>query len=228
LCRTLRYRLYGLDNLRLASSLSPTRTFVVSHFHQSLLAILGPHHHMPIATMASKSRDGDITAQYLEAIGLRVVRGSSSRGGAYGAFEMMKALREGYFAVINVDGPRGPYKNVKPGAIEIARRCGVPMVPLVARASHEFSLKRSWDRFRIPMPLARVAIIYGKPIVYGPDEPDARELHARRRQLALSLHELESQATRLVGRRDGSPEQECLAWMDDWPTTSGPHPGPLT
>jgi lysophospholipid acyltransferase (LPLAT)-like uncharacterized protein len=227
LCRTLRYRLYGLDNLRMAADLSPTRTFMVCHFHQSLLAILGPHHHLPIVTMASKSRDGEITSKYLESIGIRVVRGSSSRGGAFASFEMMKALRDGFHAVINVDGPRGPQKAVKPGSIELARRCGVPMVPLVARAMHEFTLKRSWDQFRIPMPCSRVALIYGKPITFSPAEPDAVAMHGLRRSVALTMHELEQQASLLVGRRDGGPSQECLAWMDEWPTTSA-HQGPPT
>jgi lysophospholipid acyltransferase (LPLAT)-like uncharacterized protein len=227
LTRTLRFRLYGLDNVRQAARRSPTGTFLVCHFHQSLLSILGPHHHLPIAALASLSRDGDITAKYLQSIGIRVVRGSSSRGGAFGALELMKALRAGFHAVINVDGPRGPYKLVKPGAVELARRCGVPMVPIVARATREFSLKRSWDRFRVPLPYSRVAIIYGAPVEFDAGAPDARELHARRRHLALSLHALEEQATRLVGRRDGVPTREDLAWMDDWPETAPQHTGPL-
>jgi lysophospholipid acyltransferase (LPLAT)-like uncharacterized protein len=226
LTNTLHFRLYGLDNLRHAARLSPTGTFLVCHFHQSLLSILGPHDHLPIAALASMSRDGDITAMYLQSIGIRVVRGSSSRGGAFGAFELMKALRAGFHAVINVDGPRGPNKSVKPGPVELARRCGVPMVPIVARATREFSLKRSWDRFRIPLPFSRVAIIYGPPVEFAASVPDARELHARRRRLALSLHALEAQATALVGRSDGAPPRECLAWMDEWPETAVQHPGP--
>ncbi len=226
LTRSLHFRLYGLDNLRHAAHLSPTGTFLVCHYHQSLLGVLGPHHNLPIAVLTSMSRDGDITARYLQSIGIRVVRGSSSRGGAFGALELMKALRAGYHAVINVDGPRGPYKSVKPGAVELARRCGVPMVPIVARATREFTLKRSWDNFRVPMPFSRVAIVYGPPVEFGANAPDARELHARRRRLALSMHALEAQATRLVGRSDGVPPRECLAWMDDWPETVPQHPGP--
>ncbi len=226
LTRSLHFRLYGLDNLRRAAQLSPTGTFLVCHFHQSLLGVLGPHHNLPIAELTSLSRHGDIIANYLASIGIRVVRGSSSRGGAFGALELMKALRAGFNAVINVDGPRGPFKSVKPGAVELARRCGVPMVPIVARATREFTLKRSWDNFRIPMPFSRVAIVYGPPVEFGASDPDARELHARRRLLALSMHALEAQATRLVGRSDGVPPRESLAWMDEWPETAVQHPGP--
>jgi len=140
----------------------------------------------------------------------------------------MKALRDGYFAVINVDGPRGPFKHVKPGAVELARRCGVPILPVVARSRRELTLKRSWDSFRIPLPFSRVAVIYGSPLLFDQAEPSPRDLHERRRQLAITMHQLEAQATRLVGRTDGIPPQECLAWMDEGPTNEEPHPGPST
>jgi lysophospholipid acyltransferase (LPLAT)-like uncharacterized protein len=224
LFRTLRYRLYGLENLRLAAHTSPTRTFIVCHFHQSMLSIVGPHHHLPIATLASRSRDGDITSAYIESIGIRVVRGSSSRGGAQAAAEMMRALKEGYHAVLNVDGPRGPFKSIKPGAIEFARRCGVPLIPIAARASHEYCFKRSWDHFRVPLPLSRVAVIYGAPLYYSGPEPDAKQMHARLRDLAVTMHALEEQASRLVGRTDGIPPKECLAWMATAPDTTAVMP----
>lgn len=226
LTSTLNYHLFGIENLRQAGRLSPTGTFLACHFHQSLISLIGPHHNRKVAVLVSLSRDGEITTKYLESIGIRTVRGSSSKGGALGAFELMKALRDGYSGVINVDGPRGPHKEVKPGAVELARRCGVPMVPFVARAQHEISLKRSWDRCRIPLPFSRVAVLYGPPIFYTGEAPDPRTLHARRRQLAISLHQLEAEATRLVGRSDWEPPRECLAWMDKWPDNAGRPPGP--
>jgi hypothetical protein len=222
LTSTLHFHRFGDDNLRRAARESPTGTFLVCHFHQSLLTILGPHHHLPVATLASKSRDGGITAAYLEEIGIRAIRGSSSRGAAYGALELMRALREGNHIVLNVDGPRGPFKSVKAGAVELARRCGVPLVPLVGRASREFSFKRSWDRFRVPLPGAQVAILYGEPMWFGGAEPGPRELWERRRRLALTMHALEAQASRLVGRPDGRPPRECLAWLTDPPEDDGP------
>ena len=213
LTKSLRFHLYGTDHLRQAGRASPTGTFFVTHWHQSLLTILGPHHHLPIATLSSRSRDGGIMAAYLETIGIKVVRGSSSKGGAAGAKELIRALREGYHAVLNVDGPRGPFKEVKDGSIELARRCGVPILPLAARASRELSFKRSWDRFRVPLPGAHVAVVYGEPIVFPPGEPSADEILARRRMLATRLHDLEAQASRLVGRGDAYPPRRFLSWL---------------
>jgi lysophospholipid acyltransferase (LPLAT)-like uncharacterized protein len=213
LTRTLHFHLFGTDHLRAAARMSPTGTFVICHWHQSLLSVLGPHHHMPVATLASRSRDGEITARYLETIGLRVVRGSSSRGGADAARELMRALTEGYHVVLNLDGPRGPFKRVKSGALEIARRFGVPLVPIAARASCEFSFKRSWDRFRLPLPGSSVAICYGAPIMFPPESPDGTTLRARQRAIACTMHDLEAEASRRVGRRDGYPLPKQLTWL---------------
>lgn len=213
LTRTLRFHLFGTEHLRAAARLSPTGTFVVCHWHQSLLLVLGPHHHLPVATLSSRSSDGEIMARYLAEIGIRVVRGSSSRGGALAARELMTALRDGFHIVLNLDGPRGPYKQVKDGAMEIARRCGVPLVPLVARGTRELSFKRSWDRFRIPVPLSHVAVVYGEPIVYPPEDPDPAELLRRRRELAWTMHRLEARASGLAGRGDVWPLAPDLAWL---------------
>jgi lysophospholipid acyltransferase (LPLAT)-like uncharacterized protein len=215
LTRTLHFHLFGTDHLREAAKMSPTGTFVICHWHQSLLSVLGPHHHMRVATLASRSRDGEITARYLETIGLRVVRGSSSRGGVDGAKELMRALTEGYHVVLNLDGPRGPFKRVKSGAVEIARRFGVPLVPIAARASCEFSFKRSWDRFRVPLPGSSVAICYGAPMIFSPENPDAATSLARQRVVACAMHNLEAEASRRVGRSDGYPLAKHLAWLHD-------------
>ena len=224
LTSTLRFHLFGTDHLRAAARMSPTGTFVACFWHQSLVSMVGPHEHLPVAALVSKSRDGEITARYLESMGLRPVRGSSSKGGSSGARELMRALHDGWFAVLILDGPRGPFKEVKIGAIEIARRCGVPLVPMAARATRELSLKRSWDRFRIPLPLSHVAVVYGEALVYPAGEPDDATLLARRCALAQAMHDLEARATRLVGRRDTYPLASDLAWMRSTADAAGRTP----
>jgi lysophospholipid acyltransferase (LPLAT)-like uncharacterized protein len=199
--------------MREAVRLSASGTFIACHWHQSLLSVMVPHHHMRVAALASRSRDGEIVANYLDSIGLRVIRGSSSKGAATSVVEMIRALRDGWNIVLNLDGPRGPFKQVKRGGFELARRCQVPLVPIVARASREFSLKFSWDRFRIPMPGSSLAVCYGQPIIYPPGDIDDLTRERRRRELAGILHDLEAEATRRVGRGDCYPNAAQLAWM---------------
>jgi lysophospholipid acyltransferase (LPLAT)-like uncharacterized protein len=212
LTSTLRIHRFGLDNIRRALHESPHGSAIFAHFHQSLLMVLVPHHHLPIATLASHSRDGAIIADYLSSIGLRPVRGSSSRGGADGARELIRCLHERTSIVLNVDGPRGPFKEAKSGVPVIAQRHGVPVVPIAARASMEISLKGSWDRFRIPLPLSHLAVVYGEPLWFPEATTDAERLEQRQR-LTKALHVVESRATALVGKNDGLPPEPYLDWL---------------
>lgn len=210
--RSLRVHRFGIANIIAALRASPTGTCIIAHWHQSLLSVLLPHHHMPVATLASHSRDGEIISRYLEDIGLKPVRGSSSKGGAAGARELIRCLEHGHSIVLNVDGPRGPFKEVKSGVPVIARRHGVPVVPIACRATREISLKGSWDRFRIPVPFSHMAAVYGEPLWFTGDENDTTRLEDRRR-LAKALHQVEQRATTLVGRNDGLPPEKFLTWL---------------
>ncbi len=215
LSRTLRYRERGLDHVRAAIAASPTRSVIFCLFHQSLFAVLGRHHHQHVAALTSLSRDGTIIAGYLERIGLRPIRGSSSRGGLRAARELIDAVNQGWHAAITVDGPRGPYKEVKPGPFEISRRTGAPMVPIGVRAGRELAFKRAWDRFRLPLPRAPMALVYGEPIWPTPEYPSPDEILARRRALGRRMHALEAEAAAMVGKRDSAPPRASLRWLDD-------------
>lgn len=211
--RTLHVHRFGIDHVRQAMRLSPTGTVVFCHWHQSLLSLAATHRDIRAAALASRSRDGEIISRYLEAIGIRPVRGSSSRGAAAGALELMRVLHEGYHIVLTVDGPRGPFKQVKDGALEIARRHGVPLIPAAARASRELCFKRSWDHFRVPLPGSHLVVEYGAPLLLaGSGGSPAERLH-HRRDLARALHGLEASASRRVARRDLYPHARYLAWL---------------
>lgn len=204
---------FGIEHVRQAMRQSPTGTAVFCHWHQSVLTALMPHYQVKAAVLVSRSKDGEIIARYLEAIGLRAVRGSSSRGAAAGALELMRVLHEGYHIALAVDGPRGPNKQIKDGAIEIARRHGIPLVPVAARATREFCFKRSWDHFRIPVPGSHLAVQYGAPLWFSGAQGDGDERARNRRTLACALHDLEAEVSQRAGRPDRYPHARYLAWL---------------
>jgi lysophospholipid acyltransferase (LPLAT)-like uncharacterized protein len=213
LTRSLRVHSFGLDHLRTAARMSPTGTTVICLWHQNLLLALAPASlGLRLAALASLSGDGAIIADYLERIGVHPVRGSSARGGARAAKELTQALGDGYHLVIAIDGPRGPYKQVKTGTLEFARRQGVPLVPLGVRATGEWRM-HSWDRFRVPLPRAHVAMVFGAPVTYPPGEPDADTLAARCREFSLAINQCEARAADHVGRADRWPVARHLAWL---------------
>jgi lysophospholipid acyltransferase (LPLAT)-like uncharacterized protein len=118
--------------------------------------------------LVSLSRDGAMQARALAVQGLRVVRGSSSRGGARGLAALVRAMkRERADAAFAVDGPRGPRGVVKAGAVVAARATGAVLVPAAGVVRRGVVLRRAWDAFAIAWPFTRVEVALGAPIEPG-------------------------------------------------------------
>lgn len=143
----------------------PQRTvFAFWHGAQMGLLALRPRRpRCPVSVMVSHSADGDIQAGILRTVGLAVVRGSSSRGGARALLPLVRAIRGGGSSCFAVDGPRGPLRISKPGAAAAAELGRAELVPVAVAASRVTLLRRTWDQFEIPWPFAKVAIVVGTP-----------------------------------------------------------------
>jgi lysophospholipid acyltransferase (LPLAT)-like uncharacterized protein len=103
----------------------------------------------PIAILISQRRDGEFAARIVDILGWRAVRGSSHRGGHEG-LEQLKALsRKGYKIGHIVDGPKGPFGEIKPGLLRIAQVSGLGIVPTITSSERRWAF-RSWDRFMVP------------------------------------------------------------------------------
>lgn len=162
------------------------RPLVLAFWHGQQMLLLGWPRRRRTLVMVSWSRDGALQSGVMRAQGLRVVRGSSSRGGAPALRRMARALSAPLDAAFAVDGPRGPRRRAKPGAALAARLSGGLLVPMGAAASTSRVLRRSWDRFSIPMPFSRVQIVLGQPLderaaVRHPELVDRGVERARRR-----------------------------------------------
>lgn len=112
----------------------------------------------PLHALISTSKDGAWLTAFFATMGLRAVRGSSSKGGREAAAELSALLRSGHDAGITPDGPRGPAHVAKPGALVVARRGGAEVV-LVGVCYQKAWRLRSWDRFQLPHPFSRVHLI---------------------------------------------------------------------
>lgn len=214
LTSTWTYHLYGSDHLREACRRSPTGTAMLILWHRNLLLLAGGirGQGMHIAALVSRSGDGALIAVHLERRGVRTVRGSSHRGAAAAAKELLVAAREGYHPAIAIDGPKGPALQTRTGPLEIARLAGLPIVPLAARATSELRLP-TWDGMRVPPPRAHVVVTFGTPLWPAATTPDAATLERQRRNLATGLYDLEAQASRLAKQRDEFPTSRHLSWL---------------
>lgn len=137
---------------------------VYAHWHGDELVLVGYYSYRRLAALSSLSKDGSIMALTLRLLGYRVFRGSSSKGGARGLLNLIRAVREGSQAALAVDGPKGPIYEVKPGIVELARKTGKPIVPVGARSQCAWFIPRAWNKSYLPKPFSRVDVEYGPAI----------------------------------------------------------------
>lgn len=159
-------------------------------WHDALLPLLWHHRGRGVTIVVSEARDGQYLADFARRIGYREARGSSTRGGVRALVGAVKALRAGGAAAFTPDGPRGPRRQLKGGVLVAAQRGGATVVPLHAGADRAWHL-RSWDRFLIPKPFARVRIAYGEPFEVAEGEAG---LAAAERRAQAELNRAVSEA----------------------------------
>lgn len=77
--------------------------------------------------------------------------------------------RDGFSLVVTPDGPWGPYRVAKPGALLVARQSGLPILPVAVRARPALRLTRRWDRQLLPLPFSRLELATGRPMAVPPN-----------------------------------------------------------
>jgi len=156
------------------------RGFACMLWHEALLPLLWHHRGARAVIVVSQARDGQYLSDFAEAIGYRLVRGSSSRGAVGALLAAARELEGGAIVALTPDGPRGPRRELKAGVLAAAQRAGVPVLPVHAEADRAWRL-HSWDRFCIPKPFARIRVAYGEPITIeqGAEHLSAAETQAR-------------------------------------------------
>jgi lysophospholipid acyltransferase (LPLAT)-like uncharacterized protein len=160
LARTWRIRVINGEAVRnLRSSELP---FIFALWHGHLLPLLWHHRDEGVMFLISEHRDGEMVARAAESLGYGLIRGSTTRGADRALISLVRELQAGREVAITPDGPKGPAGKFAPGALIAAQRSGSFILPVAASASRSWRLK-SWDKFMIPKPFARVTVAYGPP-----------------------------------------------------------------
>jgi lysophospholipid acyltransferase (LPLAT)-like uncharacterized protein len=101
--------------------------------------------------------------------------------------------RNGALVGITPDGPRGPRMQAQEGAARLAVSQGVPVIAVAFSVRWGWHLG-SWDRFLLPLPFGRGAIVYSEPRL--PPAESSREA------LALFCEMLEQDLNAVTNRAD--------------------------
>jgi lysophospholipid acyltransferase (LPLAT)-like uncharacterized protein len=87
------------------------------------------------------------------------------------ALKMASLAAEGRSLIVTPDGPFGPYRVAKPGALIVARASGLPVQPWAMRVRPLLRLTGRWDRQVLPLPFCRIRLIEGERLSIKPREP---------------------------------------------------------
>ena len=87
------------------------------------------------------------------------------------ARELARLGREGATVAVSPDGPLGPYRRAKPGALIVARESGLPLRPWAISFRPSFRLVGRWDRHVVPLPFGRMRVLEAEPIGVGERGP---------------------------------------------------------
>ena len=199
---TATYRLHRLEGAgHLERVLEPPAMLACWHEQVALSLLLVRRRLLPaggpVSILASHSADGELAARVAGAWGIRVTRGSTSRGGREAALALYRELVKHRSTLLFMpDGPRGPARAPKAGGIVLAAMSGAPIVPAGLAAERGVRL-RSWDRMIVGAPFSRVAVAVGEPIVLSRASTDAEREEARI-EFGARLDDLTARARRLL------------------------------
>lgn len=181
---SLRIRILGLEHFLAQRRWGQPVVFAAWHENLVLLARHGGQYR--VGLLIAIGRDGDLGAALARRLGVGVVR-EDIRRPVRALRRLRILLGQGRDLCLFVDGPLGPARRARPGALALARLTGSPLLPVAVAVDRCWRLP-SWDRLRLPLPLARVVVVVGKALPVTADEA----------ALAGRLADLEREAWRVL------------------------------
>lgn len=160
-------------------------------WHEYILAPLYLRGNCDLVMLLSRHKDAEILGRVAHHLGFGAIRGSSNKGAAAALLEMK---RRGKIAHITItpDGPRGPRRQMASGAIFLAAKSGMPIVPMGFGMSYPKRAK-SWDQFAMPYPFSRIRAVIG-PNIYVPDNLEREGMEAERLRIEKLMNDLTLEA----------------------------------
>jgi lysophospholipid acyltransferase (LPLAT)-like uncharacterized protein len=187
---TLRVTQVGLEHVSEAKAATGNTLF--AFWHGRLLPLVYVHRNQGINVLVSTHQDGEYIARVIHGLGFGTSRGSSTRGGIRALRELMQAGNARLDLAITPDGPKGPREKVQPGVVYLAKRLGLPVIPIGA-SSRPSIRAGSWDRFMVPLPFARCTVVYGRPVVFD-DSVSAEAIDVARTDLERRIEQVTREA----------------------------------
>ncbi len=180
LAKTIRFQYQGEEHYR--NILEKGQHPIYALWHDRIVLCSYYLRKRKIVAMTSLSLDGEYIARLIQLQGNGAVRGSSTRGGVKGLVEMIRLAKQGASMCFIVDGPKGPRYVAKEGAVLLAKKAGMPILPLSVEVKH-FRETKGWDKMQVARPFTRGKVFVGEPIYVPADA----EVESKRQELQAAL-----------------------------------------
>ena len=115
------------------------KNIIIAFWHGQQLMMPLAYRGTNVHILISRHRDGELIWSIAERFGFHAVRGSTTRGGVTAIRQLIRHAQAGSDLVITPDGPKGPSQTAQLGIVHLAKRTGMPIVPLVFACSKKKS-----------------------------------------------------------------------------------------
>ena len=116
----------------------------------------------------------------------------------------MTLARKGHPCSIALDGPKGPFQEIKPGVFELSRLLNAPIYCGGVASDRVWRAEKAWNKAFLPKPFAKVVIVWHGPINAVPRETDPRSP-----ELANTLKAAMRHAQELALKKIAPPPGQC-------------------
>ncbi len=152
--------------------------------------------------LVSQHQDGSYLADAMALMDYTAVRGSSKRGGADALRELLHQTADKHI-IITPDGPRGPRRELKVGALFVAAQTGRRIMPGAFVVKNGWRFRGNWTDMLIPKPFTTIYLVTGEPIAV-PAAPERHELHNYMALAQDAMDRLNEEADRLYADQPGT------------------------
>jgi lysophospholipid acyltransferase (LPLAT)-like uncharacterized protein len=113
--------------------------------------------------VVSPSSDGKFMGHVIRHMGFKILYGSPFKSPVQLTRQALKVLKEEGQICLVGDGSRGPAFTLQPGVSYLAGKSDVPLVYIECHAGRAVTLKKSWDKFQIPLPFSKIYVTVHAP-----------------------------------------------------------------
>jgi lysophospholipid acyltransferase (LPLAT)-like uncharacterized protein len=160
--------------------------FIYAFWHEYLFVPSYLYARPDTAVLIGLHRDGELLSHINRRFGFQVVRGSTTRGGTAALLRILRDPNGARHFGLTPDGPKGPRRKCQLGAVYLASRTGLPVIPAGFGYSRSWRVD-NWDRFALPLPFSRVRGVSLHP-VYVPPRLGTKELESYRQTVEDAIN----------------------------------------